>query len=1476
MPRRSSRRIASPRLRNRLRCEALEDRRVLATYVVSSTADAGAGSLREAIDLANATAGVADEIVFDETLFATPQAILLDSQLPTITDALSIVGPGADLLALDGQNGRDGNPMTPDLWRLFINNISDTDGTFGLSIAQITIRNFNASSAIINTGSLMLDSVVVSDNRSGGTYGVVENRGAMRVVDSTFENNSANAGAAIYHRGSILEIIRSKFTGNTAINGGGAIFAGTNLSVVDSYFESNSGNNGGAIYADGGLSILGSTFVRNDAGTGVGGALSVNQGPTSNVANIVGSTFLENGALFGGAIDTYRGFTMSHSTVLGSRLRTSGLSSGAIDAYANHTVVIDHSIIAGTVGVNTNGSTYPKHDLYRVTDVINSLIGYDSQGLVDGENGNLVGDESSPIDPHLAPLAYNGGPTPTLAPLPSSVVINAGDPNYVVTPYEIDQRGGPYQRVAGGRIDIGAFEAQGPVTAAPGDFNGDGRFDAADYTVWRDSLGLSVAPLSTGDATGDGLVDETDRLLWVSRYGDRYVAKVEVNDLADDDDGDIYNGRTTLREAINYTNENAWADRITFDPALSGGVIEVGTTNFGRYYQIESELTIDASILPEGITLDAGERTTGLHINAFHVNTNNDFDVTLIGLTIENGVSPGQGGGIWSLMNGKLTLIDCQLFDNTAGRYWDGQTFRARGPGGAIYAEGPVTLIDTLIDGASSAGPSSINAGSGSAVLAVGHVNLVRSHIKNVTAESGGGAIAAVHASGSTYELDDPPSVWLVDSSITNAAGGGIVAQGTVSLTRSTVDGVSGIGIHAGAMPHRPVIGDVTLVDSAVRGFSINDTSNYSYFGLPGGAGIAAYGNVALVRSHVEDNTVVNPTSTKGGGIYARGTVSLLDSVVDGNSAGYGAGVYAEGRTVGGANLPTGTPVVSIVGSSVSGNTALRNGGAITSRGAVFVEASSISDNAIASSWTDSLRQAIVSIDSPVSPSSQPVVSFTDVVLADNSGPLDPVTGRITPSYVLAGYSYPVNATLLRTHVIDNQLNGVSARSIYDSVISRNAGFGAIVQEEIRGTTVSGNQGGGLATADDHLLISDSVIRGNSTVFDPTLQSTVLGLHFAAGIQGTPSRIVLERSTVTGNHLIFSPTWGASSYPLAGGISASELVAIDSTISDNLVEGPGVKGGGVNLGRTNYARFYRSTVSGNRAVGDNARGGGVYSVGFVELVQSTVSGNSVEGANTLGGGVYARDLSATHSTITANAADSVGGGAYLTSASGRLHGTILAGNVAPAGSPDLQRVLDTDISVEYSLIGDTTGSGIDASTGVGNLFNVDPLLGPLQDNGGPTWTHALLAGSPAIDSGDSTRTAVPWSILGFSSTGEDDQRGDGFPRVLDGGSGGLRIDIGAFEAASPISPAFLIDSTPKDGSAYSSSYAETIDRALAEVGDWRTRLAINIDIEGYRLCKVQVVLDERAVPEMRYVDDSEEAVEAAVACVFEEGVVVDV
>ena len=86
-------------------------------------------------------------------------------------------------------------------------------------------------------------------------------------------------------------------------------------------------------------------------------------------------------------------------------------------------------------------------------------------------------------------------------------------------------------------------------------------------------------------------------------------------------------------------------------------------------------------------------------------------------------------------------------------------------------------------------------------------------------------------------------------------------------------------------------------------------------------------------------------------------------------------------------------------------------------------------------------------------------------------------------------------------------------------------------------------------------------------------------------------------------------------------------------------------------------------------------------------------------------------------------------------------------------------------------ISDDNGAGL--LTGPGDQINTDPMLGPLQDNGGPTLTQALLPGSPAINAGDPNFTPPPLY----------DQRGSPFVRVFNG-----RIDIGSFEVQPPRRP----------------------------------------------------------------------------------------
>jgi hypothetical protein len=93
----------------------------------------------------------------------------------------------------------------------------------------------------------------------------------------------------------------------------------------------------------------------------------------------------------------------------------------------------------------------------------------------------------------------------------------------------------------------------------------------------------------------------------------------------------------------------------------------------------------------------------------------------------------------------------------------------------------------------------------------------------------------------------------------------------------------------------------------------------------------------------------------------------------------------------------------------------------------------------------------------------------------------------------------------------------------------------------------------------------------------------------------------------------------------------------------------------------------------------------------------------------------------------------------------------------------IHRDSGTVTSRGYNLSSDNGGGFL---TATGDQINTNPMLGPLQNNGGPTFTHALLSGSPAINAGDPV----------FSPPPTFDQRGPGYPRV----SGG-RIDVGSFE-----------------------------------------------------------------------------------------------
>ncbi|MCL4190247.1 MAG: PKD domain-containing protein [Thermoguttaceae bacterium] len=228
-----------------------------------------------------------------------------------------------------------------------------------------------------------------------------------------------------------------------------------------------------------------------------------------------------------------------------------------------------------------------------------------------------------------------------------------------------------------------------------------------------------------------------------------------------------------------------------------------------------------------------------------------------------------------------------------------------------------------------------------------------------------------------------------------------------------------------------------------------------------------------------------------------------------------------------------------------------------------------------------------------------------------------------------------------------------------------------------------------------------------------------------------------------------------------GGIlNNGTLTVQDSTIRDNAaeIEGDFNHGGGI-LNNNGSLTVVRSLITGNFA---GFSGAGISQQGWTPsatIVNSTISGNYCQfiGGGISGGGT----MSIVSSTIVNNVA-SHGGGLGGGSKTMYVRNTIVAANHASFG-PDVNVEI---VSEGYNLVGDTkNGSGF-APTDL--LGITSPLFGPLQDNGGSTWTHALYPSSPAVDAGDNA---------GVMPT---DQRGQ--PRIADGnGDGNARVDIGAVE-----------------------------------------------------------------------------------------------
>ena len=355
---------------------------------------------------------------------------------------VAIIGAGADTTIIDGDHS----------WRVI-----EADANTTATISGVTIQHgYQFGSTGI-----------------GGGAGLV-NHGVMTVTDSIFVANQANGGGgAIANMGDLI-LERCTFTGNEGGlafgNGGGAIWnvGGVpfprELTIIDSTLDHNGAYVGGALYTkDSLITIIGSTFTANSAGDvdggTCGGAIINTNGTTISILN---STFTENDALHGGAVCTTGTnaigkvtVTLENATIVGNFARRAG----GISIGPNDPITVRNTILAG----NTASTGFGPNALATLTSGGHNVFGSLANSVV---TGDTTGDQMDVADPLLGALAFNGGPTATLAPLPASPAIDHGSP---AAPGSgsgacaaTDQRHG--LRPLGGRCDAGAVEASSIFT----------------------------------------------------------------------------------------------------------------------------------------------------------------------------------------------------------------------------------------------------------------------------------------------------------------------------------------------------------------------------------------------------------------------------------------------------------------------------------------------------------------------------------------------------------------------------------------------------------------------------------------------------------------------------------------------------------------------------------------------------------------------------------------------------------------------------------------------------------------------------------------------------------------------------------------------------------------------------------------------------------------------------------------------------
>ena len=426
--------------------------------LVWTLADSGAGSLRDAI-----AQGTGNPITFSNGLTGT---ITLTNGELLVNRNVTILGPGASVLTVSGNNSS----------RVFHIAGGITSALSGLGIARGRSAGADyaggpgSGGGILNEGSLTLSNCLLSGNVAVGGQGVDGGSGAPNPGGL----GGSAQGGAIFNGGS-LWVFGCAFRTNGATGGIGGTGSYGYANLSGGVGGVGGFGSGGAVYGAGAVQLVNSTFWGNTASGGRGGSggrdvdyVSPGGGGVGGVGSgaaieiaVVGLATMTNCTLSGnpampgaggpGGVDDY--YDEDVGAVVVAAVGSNGAAGSALGGGLRNSSSLGgilNTIIAG----NTGGASPD------VNGAMTSL-GHNLIGATNGSSGwrasDLKGSVATPTNALLGPLQDNGGPTPTLALLPGSRAIDAGD-DTATNSLATDQRG--LLRLYGIHVDIGAYEAQ--------------------------------------------------------------------------------------------------------------------------------------------------------------------------------------------------------------------------------------------------------------------------------------------------------------------------------------------------------------------------------------------------------------------------------------------------------------------------------------------------------------------------------------------------------------------------------------------------------------------------------------------------------------------------------------------------------------------------------------------------------------------------------------------------------------------------------------------------------------------------------------------------------------------------------------------------------------------------------------------------------------------------------------------------------